>query len=59
MLWEGRPDEVPTTHIRMSDDAARRLLYNALPAPDAARLITIEGDTALGRTLISARSIVI
>lgn len=57
-LWSGRPDRADA-EVRMSDDAAWRLLYNALPRAAAATAVAIEGDVALARPLLRVRSIVI
>jgi uncharacterized protein (TIGR03083 family) len=48
-----------TARIRLSDDAAWRLLFNALPEPDAARAVEIEGAAELGLALLRARSVVV
>jgi len=57
-LWSGRPDRADA-EVRLSDDAAWRLLYNALPRAEAATELAIEGDVALARPLLRVRSIVI
>ena len=57
-LWAGQAP-APTARIRFSDDTAWKLLFNALPAADAARLTQIEGRTDLAQPLLRARSIVI
>ena len=57
-LWSGRPARADA-EVRLSDDAAWRLLYNALPHAAAATAIAIEGDVALARPLLRVRSIVI
>jgi len=51
----GRAD----ARVVMSDDRAWRLLYNALPADEAAAGIAIEGRAELGAPLLRTRSIVI
>ena len=52
---DGRAD----ARVAMSDDRAWRLLYNALPADEAATGIVIEGRAELGAPLLRTRSIVI
>ncbi len=57
-LWGGRPDRADAS-VRLSADAAWKLLYNALPEAAAAGAMTINGDAALAAPLVRARSIVI
>jgi uncharacterized protein (TIGR03083 family) len=57
-LWTGRPERADA-EVRLSDDAAWRLLYNALPQAAASAAIGIAGDAALAAPLLRARSIVI
>ena len=57
-LWGGRPERADAD-VRLSADAAWKLLYNALPEAAAARALTVEGDAALAAPLVGARSIVI
>ena len=57
-LWSGRPER-HDAEVRLSDDAAWRLLYNALPEAAASGAIAIEGDAALAAPVLRARSIVI
>ena len=57
-LWNGRPDRVDA-EVRVSDDTAWRLLYNALPPAGAAALVTVEGSRALSEPLMQTRAIVI
>ena len=49
----------PTARLRLSDDDAWKLLFNALPEGDAARAVQIEGRTELGRALLRARSVIV
>lgn len=49
----------PTTRVRLSDDGAWRLLFNALKGDAARAAVTIEGRTDLAAPLLSARSIVV
>jgi uncharacterized protein (TIGR03083 family) len=57
-LWTGRPDRFDAA-VTMSDDLAWRLLYNALPATDAAASIVIDGRGEFAQPLLRTRSIVI
>jgi uncharacterized protein (TIGR03083 family) len=57
-LWRGLP-LTPTTSIRLNDDSAWKLLFNALPERDAAQAIHIEGRTDTGRALLRARSVIV
>jgi uncharacterized protein (TIGR03083 family) len=57
-LSRGEPPAV-TTRIRLDDDAAWKLLFNALPADEAARAIRIEGRADLAAALLHARSVIV
>jgi uncharacterized protein (TIGR03083 family) len=57
-LWRGLPPD-PAASIRMSDDAAWKLLFNALPERDAAEAIQIDGRPDIGRVLLRARSVIV
>lgn len=57
-LWRG-VSPTPTTAIRMNDDDAWKLLFNALPERDAAEAVQIEGRPDLGRALLRARSVIV
>jgi uncharacterized protein (TIGR03083 family) len=57
-LWRGHPP-TPTTYVRLDDDAAWKLLFNALSERDAAHAVHIEGRTDLGRALLRARSVIV
>jgi len=57
-LWRGEPPS-PTTRIRLNEDTAWRLLFNALSRSEAGRAIQIEGRTELGRALLRARSVIV
>jgi hypothetical protein len=57
-LWGGRPDNADAD-VRLSADAAWKLLYNGLPEAAAAGALAIAGDAALAAPLVRARSIVI
>lgn len=57
-LSRGEPASV-TTRLRLSDETAWRLLFNALPEPEAAGAVVVEGRTELGRALLRARSVIV
>jgi hypothetical protein len=57
-LWTGQAPN-PTARVRLSDDTAWKVLFNALPAADATRFTQIEGRADLAQPLLHARSIVI
>jgi uncharacterized protein (TIGR03083 family) len=57
-LWAGTMGDAGT-RIRLSDDAAWRLLFNALPPATAAAAMAIDGRTELAAPLIHARSVVV
>jgi uncharacterized protein (TIGR03083 family) len=58
ILWCGVPPAA-TTSLRLNEDAAWKLLFNALSNEDAARAIQIDGRTDLGRALLRARSVIV
>ena len=49
----------PTARVRVSDNEAWKLLFNALPPEDATRLVRIEGRTELAAPLLRARSVIV
>ena len=49
----------PDATVSMSDEVAWRLLFNALPLAAAEPVVRLGGDTALGRPVLSARSVVL
>jgi uncharacterized protein (TIGR03083 family) len=57
-LWTGEPSN-PTARVRLSDETAWKVLFNALPATDAMQLTEIEGRADLAQPVFHARSIVI
>ena len=57
-LWRGEPASA-TTRVRMSDDTAWKLLFNALRERDAADAVRIEGRIDLGRAVLRARSVIV
>ena len=56
-LWRGEPSEV-TSRIRLDDDTAWKLLFNAMPERDAAEAVLVEGSE-LGFALLRARSVIV
>jgi len=57
LLAGGAPE--PTARVRLDDDAAWKLLFNALSPADATRSIEIEGRTDLAAPLLRARSVIV
>jgi uncharacterized protein (TIGR03083 family) len=57
-LWRGAAD-APVTRVRLGDDAAWRLLFNALPERDTANEVHIEGRADVGRAFLRARSVIV
>ena len=57
-LWAGQTRN-PTAHVRLSDETAWKVFFNALRAADATRLTEIEGRSDLAQPVLRARSIVI
>ena len=57
-LSAGEPD-APSARIRLSDDNAWKLLFNALPGAEAERSIEIEGSRELAEALLAARSVIV
>lgn len=49
----------PDASLSLTDDAAWRLLFNALPREAAARAVRTEGDAALTGPLLKARSVIV
>ena len=49
----------PPTRVRMSDDAAWRLLFNALKGDAARAAVQIDGRADLAEPLLAARSVVV
>jgi len=58
MLWRGEPSAA-TARIRLDDDAAWKLLFNALTKDDAARAVHIDGPSQLAAALLRARSVIV
>jgi uncharacterized protein (TIGR03083 family) len=57
-LWRGATD-APTTRVRLEDQTAWKLLFNALSEEEAARAVRIDGRDELGRALLCARSVIV
>jgi uncharacterized protein (TIGR03083 family) len=57
-LFRGEPP-APAARVRLGDETAWKLLFNALPEGEAARAVRIEGQEDLGRALLRARSVVV
>ena len=57
-LFRGAPSSSTAT-IRLDDDSAWQLLFNVLPASEAARVIHIDGQVDLGRAILRARSVIV
>ena len=57
-LWAGIVPDV-SAHVRMSDDTAWRLLFNALPEAHLSSLLTVSGKTSLVEPLTRARSVIV
>ena len=57
-LSEGGPP-AETTRVRLDQEAAWRLLYNALPEPEAGRAVHVTGRTGLVAPLLRARSVIV
>ena len=57
-LWRGAAD-APVTRLRLDDETAWRLLFNALSERDAAAQVHIEGRADLGRAFLRARSVIV
>lgn len=57
-LFRGAPSSSTAT-IRLDDNSAWQLLFNALPASAAARVIDVDGQVDLGRAILRARSVIV
>ena len=57
-LWRGEPD-APVARVRLSDETAWRLLFNALSEGAAADAVHVEGRADLGRAFLRARSVIV
>jgi uncharacterized protein (TIGR03083 family) len=57
-LWRGEPP-VATARIRLSDDTAWQILFNALRQAEAERAVQMDGQLALARAFCRARSVIV
>ena len=57
-LSRGEPPAA-TARVRLDDETAWKLLFNALSERDAARAVHVEGRTDLGHALLRARSVIV
>jgi uncharacterized protein (TIGR03083 family) len=57
-LWRGTTPAA-TTRVQLSDDAAWKLLFNALGEDEAASAVHLEGRTDLGAAFLRARSVIV
>jgi uncharacterized protein (TIGR03083 family) len=57
-LWCSAAD-APVTRVRLTDETAWQLLFNALPERDAASRVQITGRVELGGAFLRARSVVV
>jgi hypothetical protein len=58
VLWVGHASEA-TARVRLDDQTAWKLLFNALPARDAADRVDFEGRPELAGALLHARSVIV
>jgi uncharacterized protein (TIGR03083 family) len=57
-LWRGAPSP-STSRIRLDDDTAWKLLFNALSEREATHAVHVEGRSELGFALLRARSVIV
>jgi uncharacterized protein (TIGR03083 family) len=57
-LWRGEPAQI-AARVRVSDDHAWQLLFNALPEAEASRALRIDGRADLAAPLVRARSVIV
>lgn len=57
-LWRGAA-AASAARVRLTDDVAWQLLFNALSARDAAAAVRLEGRTDLGQAFLRARSVIV
>ena len=57
-IHAGEPS-MATARVKLRDNDAWKLLFNALPPGEAANLITIDGRTELATALLRARSVIV
>ena len=58
MLSRGEP-VAESARVRLDEDAAWKLLFNALPEVDAVRAVGITGQASLAEPLLRARSVIV
>lgn len=57
-LLRGEPSSA-TTRIRLNDDTAWKILFNAMSDSDAVPAVQIDGQKELGRAFLKARSVIV
>jgi hypothetical protein len=57
-LLRGEPSSA-TTRVRLNDDTAWKILFNAMSESDAVRAVQIDGPKELGRAFLKARSVIV
>jgi uncharacterized protein (TIGR03083 family) len=57
-LWRGEPSAI-TARVHLNDDTAWKLLFNALPEPEAAQAVRVDGRVDLAAALLRARSVIV
>jgi uncharacterized protein (TIGR03083 family) len=57
-IHAGSPDAA-ASRVRLSDDTAWKLLFNALSERDLLETVQLEGDQALGKAVVKARSVIV
>jgi uncharacterized protein (TIGR03083 family) len=57
-LAQGEPAS-PTTRVRLDDEAAWKLLFNALPDIEVSQAVSVSGRTDLASALLHARSVIV
>jgi uncharacterized protein (TIGR03083 family) len=57
-LFRGEP-ATATTRIRLTDDTAWQVLFNALSETDAERAVHVDGSIELGRAFLRSRSVIV
>jgi hypothetical protein len=57
-LMRGEPSS-ETARIRLDENAAWKLLFNALPEADLAHAVRVSGSAELARAMLQARSVIV
>jgi hypothetical protein len=57
-LFRGAPAST-TTQIRIADEMAAQLLFNALSETEASRMVSVEGRAEHGQAFLRARSVIV